>query len=389
MLKTIRKVTLLLLIVSFSAAALPSRVWGAETSRQRELKQLIQKTQTEIVNKKKKERSVMSNLFTHQQNLEQVKQNYRQVQTQLSQVQNQYELSKRQLAGLQQNVKQLEQDRDERQAQLNRRLVAMYKYGPQNYLRILLEARDFADLLSRFSMFAYIVRNDLSALDRLESAKAAVQKEQRRVETKTVQVAKEFQQVTTLKEQVSQKQQEIAAKVDSTKEELQKIQADRARLEKALAEYEATSRQIEEQIRRQQQRSTGGTLGSGKFIWPARGRISDIFGWRYHPILKTKRFHNGEDIAVPTGTPVHAADGGVVLVSGWQGGYGYFVAIDHGNGISTCYGHNSRLLVRVGQRVQQGDVIAYSGSTGLSTGPHIHFEVRVKGVPVDPRKYLP
>ncbi len=379
----------LILSVLLSMTLISGGIVGAETSRQSELKQLIRRTQQEISNKKKKEKSVLSDLITQQQDLGRLEQNYNQVRNQLGRVQNQYEESKRQLAGLRQNLQQLKQARDQRQLQLNQRLVAIYKHGPQSYLSILFEARDFADLISRFSLFAYIVRNDMADLGKLEEAQNAVQNEQQRVEIKTAQVANEFRSVAALKDKVSQQQKQVAAKVDSTKSELSKIQSDRSRLEKALAEYEATSRQLEAQIRKDQQKTTGGVLGTGKLIWPARGPISDPFGWRFHPILRTKRFHNGLDIAVPSGTPVHAADGGVVLVSGWEGGYGNFVAIDHGNGISTCYGHNSRLLVKVGQRVSQGQVVAYSGSTGLSTGPHIHFEVRVKGTPVDPRPYLP
>src|SRR5690606_1638468 len=120
-----------------------------------------------------------------------------------------------------------------------------------------------------------------------------------------------------------------------------------------------------------------------------KGRISSPFGERMHPILKEKRFHSGLDIAVPSGTDVLAADRGKVLISGWNAGYGYFIAIDHGNGISTAYAHNSRLLVKEGELVAQGQVIAKSGSTGLSTGPHLHFEVRKDGTPVDPVAYLP
>ena len=110
---------------------------------------------------------------------------------------------------------------------------------------------------------------------------------------------------------------------------------------------------------------------------------------RLHPVLKYKRFHNGQDIAVPTGTKIKAVDHGIVVVCGWQGGYGNYIAINHGNGISSCYGHNSKLLVKKGQRVYKGQIIAFAGSTGLSTGPHLHFEIRRNGVPVNPLPYLP
>ena len=118
------------------------------------------------------------------------------------------------------------------------------------------------------------------------------------------------------------------------------------------------------------------------FSWPARDRISSRFGWRWG------RLHEGIDIAVPAGTPVRAAAPGRVVFAGWGGGYGYLVSIDHGSGVVTRYAHNSRLAVRVGQRVARGQIIAYSGSTGNSTGPHVHFEIRFRGRPVDPLRYL-
>src|SRR5690606_11848779 len=118
------------------------------------------------------------------------------------------------------------------------------------------------------------------------------------------------------------------------------------------------------------------------FDWPVRGRISSRFGPRWG------RMHYGLDIAVPEGTPVRAAAGGIVRFSGWRGGYGYLVIIDHGNGVETRYAHNSRLTVRVGQRVARGAVVAYSGNTGNSTGPHVHFEIRRRGRAVNPEQYL-
>jgi len=118
------------------------------------------------------------------------------------------------------------------------------------------------------------------------------------------------------------------------------------------------------------------------FDWPVRGRISSNFGMRWG------RMHNGMDIAVNTGTPVRASARGRVTFSGMNGGYGYLVTIDHGDGVETRYAHNSRLLVKAGDYVDRGQLIAYSGNTGNSTGPHLHFEIRFKGAPLDPRNYL-
>ena len=123
-------------------------------------------------------------------------------------------------------------------------------------------------------------------------------------------------------------------------------------------------------------------------IWPIVGEITSPFGWRTHPIYGDGRFHSGMDIGGDYGDPILAAAAGTVIYSGWISGYGYAVIIDHGGGLSTLYGHNESLAVGEGQAVSQGQVIAYCGSTGNSTGPHCHFEVRENGEPVDPMGYL-
>ena len=128
--------------------------------------------------------------------------------------------------------------------------------------------------------------------------------------------------------------------------------------------------------------------GSGQFIVPVAGRVTSGFGSRVHPISGRVRMHTGVDFGASTGTPILAADSGVVVSAGWRNGYGNTVLIDHGNGLATLYGHQSRLAVRAGQSVAQGDVIGYVGSTGNSTGPHLHFEVRKGGTPVNPMSYL-
>ena len=124
-------------------------------------------------------------------------------------------------------------------------------------------------------------------------------------------------------------------------------------------------------------------------IWPVRGRISSGYGWRIHPVYRRKHFHGGIDIAVPSGTPVRAAASGTVSRTGWMGGGGLVVVIDHGGGITTWYLHNSRILVRKGQRVRAGDVIARSGATGVVTGPHVDFRIKVNDRTVDPMTWLP
>ena len=129
-------------------------------------------------------------------------------------------------------------------------------------------------------------------------------------------------------------------------------------------------------------------LDVGRLAWPVSGRVSSRFGWRIHPISGRRKLHTGLDIAAPTGRPITAAADGTVLVAGNRGGLGLAVDIAHGGGLVTRYAHQSRLAVRAGQRVTRGQVIGYVGSTGMSTGPHLHFEVRVGGAPQDPLPWL-
>jgi len=135
--------------------------------------------------------------------------------------------------------------------------------------------------------------------------------------------------------------------------------------------------------------ASGAGGGTGSLIWPCGGPVVSSFGWRIHPILHYRKFHTGIDIAAGYGVPIRASDGGTVIYATWMGGYGNVIIVDHGRGVSTLYAHQSSLAAGTGARVGRGQVIGYVGSTGFSTGPHLHFEVRVNGNPVDPMGYLP
>jgi len=133
---------------------------------------------------------------------------------------------------------------------------------------------------------------------------------------------------------------------------------------------------------------SAGKLATTPSIWPAKGAVTSAFGWRNSPFGGDMELHQGLDIAAAASTPVVATADGVVVQSGPAGDYGNMVQLDHGDGLATVYGHNAQLAVSVGQKVAKGQVIAYSGNTGRSTGPHLHYEVRKNGTPVDPWRYL-
>ncbi len=182
------------------------------------------------------------------------------------------------------------------------------------------------------------------------------------------------------------------------------VEARVASWEAEVADFEAEDARLAEFIRAEEARlnpptpggngnpsvaPAPGTPSVSGFQWPINAPVSSGFGYRVHPIFGTKRLHKGLDLGAGSGTPIAAAKDGVVLSAGWQGGYGNTVVISHGDGITTLYAHQSSINVSAGQQVSRGDIVGYVGSTGWSTGPHLHFEVRVNGTAVDPRPYLP
>jgi murein DD-endopeptidase MepM/ murein hydrolase activator NlpD len=179
------------------------------------------------------------------------------------------------------------------------------------------------------------------------------------------------------------KQRDAVAAQEAKEQHLVRgIRAQKAQYENELAVMQAASNQLEallSGVQSGEQNQTGFHV-----LRPVPGGITSPFGWRYHPILHIWRMHTGVDLEAWTGDPVHAAASGTVVFAGWEGGYGLLVVIDHHNGYSTAYGHNSKLYVSVGENVTAGETISAVGMTGIATGPHVHFEVRHYGVPVNP-----
>ncbi len=198
-------------------------------------------------------------------------------------------------------------------------------------------------------------------------------------------------EITNLIEQEKKHKKELETKVQEKENLMVKMNSDLEKYQQQLKDLEASSNNIEKLIQQAQANNkTKFNYSGGKLEWPVPGRttISSGYGRRTSPISGRGEFHTGLDIPAPTGTKIYAAESGIVINAGTINGYGYTVIIDHGNGLSTLYAHNSRLNVKVGQTVKRGDLIAFAGSTGYSTGAHCHFEVRKNGKHTNPWSYL-
>ena len=289
-----------------------------------------------------------------------------------------------QIKQLQEEIQKAEVQLRARQAILNKRVRVIYMHGQLSYIEVILGANSFSDFANRLELLKRIIRSDFNLIQEIQQRKAAI-------EAKKVEIEKEKARLDELASQA----QKVQDKVKVKKAEQQRVLAHARTQQDAAKQMEADliarSNEIRQIIQSRMQQNSGSDQivhGSGTFIWPCNGPITSPFGYRTHPIFGTTIYHSGIDIGVDYNTPIHAADGGTVILAGWCGGYGNAVIIDHGNGLQTLYGHNTSVAVSEGQTVSQGQVIAYSGSTGYSTGPHCHFEVRRNGEAVDPMGYL-
>ena len=280
-------------------------------------------------------------------------------------------------------------------AALAKRLVGMYKADQPDLVTVVLESNGFADLLERTDFMQRISHQDARIIGIVRSAKAdatssaiRLAKLEQRAATVAQQVKDERDGVAAIKGQLVERQGRYSTARSAKQTLLASTRGARESLEGNLRDLQAQEAKISAQLRASAASSPGAAIsgpirqGSGGLIWPVNGPIVSPFGMRWG------RLHAGVDIAVPTGTPIHAAQSGRVAIAGWVDGYGNYTCVQHAGSLSTCYGHQSRLGTSVGASVRQGQVIGYSGCTGHCFGPHVHFETRINGTPVDPMGYL-
>ena len=314
------------------------------------------------------------------------------VQEKLTVTRGKLELLQQQLRLKRRELRRAQEKLATERANFKERVVIAYKTDDLSYVDVVLASTSFEDLISRMR----VVRDLISGNDRLvgglKDTRDTVAREEKAVAEKERSVHKA---VTDLQEQSDQlaalRAAQAAQKAASLAVRKQKnghlasVNNDLALLEQQEDQLLAESNTLSGVIAG----ASGAGGGTGSLTWPVSGPVVSPFGWRIHPILHYRKMHTGIDVAVGYGVPIHAADSGTVIYATWMGGYGNVIIIDHGKGVSTLYAHQASLAVGAGARVGRGQVVGYAGSTGFSTGPHLHFEVRLNGTPVDPMGYLP
>ena len=315
-------------------------------------------------------------------------------------LQQEIDLTKQEITTVEQYIERLQQQIDvktteleaaekalaEKEEQFAQTVRTTYEQGDVSYLEVLLNSSSFSDLLTRLEIVSAIMEDNQKTVDEYTAAKEDI--EQKRDDLQDTQ------------DEQKDYQENLSYKVD----DLAASEAEQAALQESLEAYKAESEAEYDRIASEMQdvsnqiaalsaqAAANGSvpMGDGTLIWPTPSctTTNSAYGYRVHPIYGTVKFHAGEDIPAGYGAEILAAASGTVVTAGWVSGYGNYTVIDHGGGLMTAYGHQSSFAVSVGDVVTQGQVIGYVGSTGNSTGPHLHFEVYVNGATVDPKSYF-
>ena len=278
-------------------------------------------------------------------------------------------------------LEQLKKDIEKQNDDLNARLRSMYKNGDVGLLSVVFGSSSMSDVLTNMDMVQRIYNADAELLASIQDQYDLVDAQNQKLEALKVQLEAQQEAVEAKKAALELDRQEVAAK----KKEVQ------ANTDSLAAQYDAVKKEadaISETIKVLQSSNT--KYIGGAMCWPSQAstRITSPFGWRYLSLLGGRNYHTGVDIGAAGGTNILAANSGKVIKAGWNNSYGYMVMVDHGGGIVTLYAHSSKLLVKTGDVVARGQAIALIGSTGMSTGNHLHFEVRVNGAYQNPLNYI-
>jgi len=380
-------VTIIIVLSSFNLISTASPKFIYSQSLEDELEQIQQdrtETKEKIKEVTKQEQQYMNQVGEVEGQLLGALSELDNLNSKLSQAKSEVDKATIGLVLKEEELKRIDDELKEKIKILNDRVAVIYKNGNSNILEVLLKAEDFLDFISRLKLMNLFAQQDTQNILEVKEKKTAtigikksiidLREKQKEHEDKVKQLVMQAEQKAREIDDICNEKKNLLSRTTANKNAL-------IRMEKELEIKEAEVTRILESYRY-------GTAPSGKFAWPIAGRIISGFGYRIHPIFGVRRFHLGIDLAAPYGTLVKAADGGQVIQAGYFGGYGNSVMLYHGGGFATWYAHLSSINVSIGQFVQRGQVIGLVGSTGWTTGPHLHFEVRINGAPQNPRAYL-
>ena len=316
-------------------------------------------------------------LYKNQQRLEQAS-------TNLQQSQNEYASLNIQLQKMEKDLTASLAEFNKANVDMRRRIRQVYKNQRTGMFQLILTAKDLNSLLDVVYFEKIILKKDYARILAVKAKSQRIAAMKKDIEVKKIALAQSIEEINSQKKN-------IKYAIAMNQNMINKYKTDRRTYEKAERELARQSASIQSMIARNRGGSTVKITSSG-FIKPIGGRITSPFGWRTHPIFNSRTFHSGVDIAGPNRGSIKASNSGKVIYSGWYGGYGKVVILDHGvvNGkpTTTLYAHMSSIRVGQGQFVNKGEVVGYEGTTGYSTGPHVHFEVRINGKPNNPLNYI-
>lgn len=366
-LKIVKAFFILILIISFAPSAICA---------QNHIEKKRKETHAKVIRLKKLETIETNKLYKNQQRLEHA-------QKSLTSTKKQYKNAEEQLSETERNLNATMQDYSTAEFQSRNRIRQIYKKQRKGLFQLLLATTDINTFLDRIYFQNVITKKDKKRL-------AYLKEKSRRIAMLRNQIEQQKTIIAYSIKNINAQQQYIQGAISQNESSIQKYRTNRAYYEKAERELARQSEALSRMINKNTQGSTVKVVSG--FMKPIAGPITSPFGYRTHPIFKRTIYHSGIDIGGINGGKIRASNSGKVLYSGWYGGYGKVVILDHGliNGkpTTTLYAHMSGYIVSPGQTVSKGQVIGYEGSTGYSTGPHCHFEVRVNGRPQNPLNYI-
>ena len=384
--------TVILNTVSISYAA------SSISSQKNELNQKIQETKdnlNEVNSQKEESQNKVNDLSSQIDSYE----------SQIDSLTSEIETKTNEVNELQKKLDELEAEREKNQSLLDERLVTLYESGEVSYLDMLLSSTDLTEFISSYYMIETLTAADKELIQNLENDKKEIADTQEKVNNSLSEIETKKSELETVRKQLSDAKDEEQTKVDELTEQSHDLESDVEEYEKKMQELDAKEKAQEAALQKKYEEakkkaeqgnssgsssSSGSSVSSQGFIRPVK--TGSITATMYY---SSGKYHGAVDFGVSVGTPVYAAADGIVVTSTWGGSdsYGYYIKIKHYNGLYTLYAHGSSLVVSVGQEVKQGQLIMYSGNTGNSTGPHLHFEVRVSpggySNRVNPLNYLP